>query len=126
MIRIKSGLYNAIRVAKEMEEKGVKILGVRLDSGDLIALSKHCRKVLDEYGLSYIKIVVSSMLDEFIIDKALSENAPIDYFGVGTKLSTGKDDAALDGVYKLTSIDGKPKIKISNDPEKVLLPGVKI
>lgn len=122
---IKSGLYNAIHVAKEMEEKGVKIFGVRLDSGDLITLSKHCRKVLDDHGLSYIKIVVSSMLDEFIIDKALRENAPIDYFGVGTKLSTGKDDAALDGVYKLTSIDGKPKIKISDDPEKVLLPGIK-
>ncbi|MCA1933771.1 MAG: nicotinate phosphoribosyltransferase, partial [Calditerrivibrio sp.] len=122
---IKSGLYNAIRVAKEMEHLGKRILGIRLDSGDLIELSKHCRKVLDEEGLHYIKIVVSNMIDEYIIEKALQSDAPIDIFGVGTNLSTGKPDAALDGVYKLISIDGKPKIKISNNPEKVLLPGIK-
>ncbi|MEF3255897.1 MAG: nicotinate phosphoribosyltransferase [Deferribacterales bacterium] len=122
---IKSGLFNAIKVAKEMELEGKRILGIRLDSGDLVELSRHCRKILDENGLNYIKIVVSNMLDEFIIDEALSQGAPIDIFGVGTKLSAGKDDAALDGVYKLISIDGKPKIKISNNPEKVLLPDIK-
>lgn len=122
---IKSGLQNAIKVAKEMELSGKKILGIRLDSGDLIELSKNCRKVLDEEGLHYIKIVVSNMIDEYIIDRAVRSNAPIDIFGVGTNLSAGKPDAALDGVYKLISINGKPKIKISNNPEKVLLPGIK-
>ncbi len=122
---LKSGIINAVKIAKYLEQKGQKLLGVRLDSGDLLLLSQECRKILNENGLHYVKIVVSNMLDEYRIDELEQKGAPIDVYGVGTNLIVGKSDAALDGVYKLISIDGQPKMKISNDPEKVLLPGIK-
>ncbi|MGC8769104.1 nicotinate phosphoribosyltransferase [Calditerrivibrio sp.] len=122
---LKSGILNAVKVGKYLENQGRRLLGVRLDSGDLLTLSKECRKILDENGLDYVKIVASNMLDEYRIDDLMQKGAPIDIFGVGTNLVVGRSDAALDGVYKLISIDGVPKMKISNDPEKVLLPGVK-
>ncbi|MCX8084814.1 MAG: nicotinate phosphoribosyltransferase [Calditerrivibrio sp.] len=122
---LKSGIKNAIKIAKYLESKSEKLFGVRLDSGDLLHLSIECRKLLDENGLNYVKIIASNMLDEFIIDDLVSKGAPIDIYGVGTNLIVGKNDAALDGVYKLISLDGEPKMKISNDPEKVLLPGIK-
>lgn len=122
---LKSGIQNAVKVAKYLEGKSQRLLGVRLDSGDLFTLSKECRRILDENRLQYVKIVVSNMLDEYRIDELEQKGAPIDVYGVGTNLVVGKSDAALDGVYKLISIDGQPKMKISNDPEKVLLPGIK-
>jgi len=122
---LKSGVLNAVKVGKYLESLGKRLFGVRLDSGDLLTLSKECRKILDENGLGYVKIVASNMLDEYRIDDLVQKGAPIDIFGVGTNLVVGRSDAALDGVYKLISIDGVPKMKISNDPEKVLLPGVK-
>ncbi len=122
---LKSGIPNAIIVAKEMKQKGQQLQAIRLDSGDLAYLSKHGRKMLDDAGFQEVKIVVSNQLDEYLIKSLLEQKAPIDVFGVGTSLATGQPDAALDGVYKLCEIDGKPKIKLSENIQKVTLPGVK-
>lgn len=122
---LKSGLPNAIIVAKELEAKGKKLKAIRLDSGDLAFLSKKARKILDDAGLDYVKIVASNQLDEYLIKSLFDQNAPIDFFGVGTNLITGRNDAALDGVYKISMIDFQPTIKISEDIAKVTLPGVK-
>jgi nicotinate phosphoribosyltransferase len=122
---LKSGIPNAIIVAREMEAQGEKLFGVRLDSGDLAYLSKVARKMLDDAGLCYVKIVTSNQLDEYLIKSLLEQGAPVDAFGVGTKLVTGLDDAALDGVYKLAMSGSKPRLKISETPEKIILPGVK-
>ncbi|WP_081210257.1 nicotinate phosphoribosyltransferase [Salegentibacter sediminis] len=119
---LKSGIPNAIKVAKEMEEKGHKLLAVRLDSGDLAYLAKESRKMLDKAGLEYVKIAASNQLDEFVIKSLLEQEAPIDIFGVGTNLVIGSPDGALDGVYKLTYSAGKPRIKISESIIKITLP----
>lgn len=119
---LKSGLPNAIRVAKNMEEKGFKLNGIRIDSGDLAYLAKESRKKLDSAGLDYVKIAVSNQLDEYIIKSLLEQQAPIDVFGVGTSLVTGQPDAALDGVYKLAYANGKPRIKLSENIGKITLP----
>lgn len=123
---LKSGVPNAIRVAQEMEKQGLQLVAVRLDSGDLAYLSKETRKMLDNAGLKYVKIIASNQLNEFVIKSLLKEqDAPIDIFGVGTEMITGKNDAALDGVYKLAEINGNPKMKLSDNIEKVSLPGKK-
>lgn len=122
---LKSGIPNAIVVAKELEQKGHKLTAIRLDSGDLAYLSKKARKMLDEAGLNYVKIIVSNQLDEYLIKSLIEQAAPIDAFGVGTNLITGQKDAALDGVYKISSIENKALIKLSNDVSKVTLPGIK-
>jgi len=122
---LKSGIPNAITVAKEMRARGDRLFGVRLDSGDLAYLSKKARKMLDEGGLHYVKIVASNKLDEYVIKSLLEQGAPIDAFGVGTRLVTGHPDGALDGVYKLSMSNNKPRLKISENPEKIILPGRK-
>jgi len=122
---LRSGLPNAIKVAKKMEENGQRLTGIRLDSGDLAYLAKESRKKLDNEGLNYIKIAVSNQLDEFIIKSLLEQQAPIDVFGVGTSLVTGHPDAALDGVYKLSMSNGKPRIKLSENISKITLPHMK-
>lgn len=122
---IKSGVPNAITVAKEMEQKGQRLKGIRLDSGDLAYLAKKSRAMLDEAGLEYVTIAASNQLDEHIIKSLLEQKAPIDVFGVGTSLVTGKPDSALDGVYKLSESGGKPRIKISENTEKITLPSRK-
>ncbi len=122
---LKSGIPNAIKIAKYLEEKGHKLKAIRLDSGDLAYFSKKARKMLDENGLNYVKIVVSNQLDEHIIDSLLDQNAPVDIFGVGTKLITSYSQPALDGVYKLAEIDGRPTLKFSENTEKINLPGNK-
>jgi len=122
---LKMGIPNAIITAKEMESRGDKLLGIRLDSGDLSYLSKKARTMLDEAGLKYVKIVASNQLDEHIIKSLLEQGSPIDVFGVGTSLITGQNDGALDGVYKLSMLDGKPRMKFSENIEKMILPGVK-
>ena len=81
--------------------------------------------MLDDAGLNYVKIVASNQLDEYLIKSLIEQGAPIDIFGVGTNLITGQKDAALDGVYKLSTSDGKPSLKISEDIDKVTLPGLK-
>lgn len=123
---LKSGVPNAIIVAKEMEEKGRRLKAIRLDSGDLAYLSKKARKMLDDAGLNYVKIIASNQLNEHVIKTLLKDqNAAIDAFGIGTELVTGKNDAALDGVYKLVEIDGLPKMKFSENIEKNTLPAKK-
>ncbi|APG60888.1 nicotinate phosphoribosyltransferase [Christiangramia salexigens] len=119
---LKSGVPNAIRVAKEMEERGEQLLAIRLDSGDLAYLARESRKLLDDAGLAYVKIAASNQLDEYVIKSLLEQEAPIDIFGVGTNLVTGDPDGALDGVYKLAWAGGKPRIKISESIIKITLP----
>lgn len=122
---LRSGLPNAIRAGLEMKKKGLKLRGIRLDSGDLAYLSKKARALLDAAGLKEAKIVVSNLLDEQVIRSLIEQEAPIDIFGVGTKLVTGVPDAALDGVYKLSVFDGQPRMKLSDNLTKTTLPGRK-
>ena len=122
---LNSGIPNAIKVAKKMEKDGYQLKAIRIDSGDLAYISKQARSMLDQEGLNYVKIVASNQLDEYIIKSLLEQGAPIDVFGVGTSLVVGSYDGALDGVYKLTMYDAEPRLKVSENPEKVLLPGVK-
>lgn len=122
---LKSGVPNAIKVAKEMEERGDRLFGIRLDSGDLAYLSKKTRKMLDDNGLDYVKIVASNQLDEYVINSLNEQSAKIDVFGVGTNLVTGQPDAALGGVYKLSEYNGEPRIKLSENIIKVSLPSKK-
>ncbi|MGB3342455.1 MAG: nicotinate phosphoribosyltransferase [Aequorivita sp.] len=122
---LKIGIPNAITVAKEMESRGEQLLGIRLDSGDLSYLAKKARKMLDSAQLEYVKIVASNQLDELVIKSLKEQGAPIDIYGVGTNLVTGKPDAALDGVYKLSEYNGEPRIKISENIFKISLPSRK-
>ncbi|MFU8858909.1 MAG: nicotinate phosphoribosyltransferase [Cyclonatronaceae bacterium] len=122
---LESGVPNAIQVARELEKKGHKLVGIRLDSGDLAYLSKRARNMLDDAGFGYVKIAASNQLDEYLIKSLLEQEAPIDVFGVGTRLATGYQTPALDGVYKLSMINDQPKLKVSNNIEKVNLPGLK-
>lgn len=122
---LNNGLPNAIRVGREMAKKGRKLLGIRLDSGDIEQLSKSSRELLDRAGLNYVKIVASNQLDEYSIRDLLDRSAPIDVFGVGTSLVTGRDSGALDGVFKLCSVNGRPSLKRSDSPAKITLPGKK-
>ncbi len=120
-----TGIPNAIKVAKELEAKGGKLVGIRLDSGDLAYLSRMARRKLDEAGLNYVKIMVSNQLDEYVIRSLQEQHAPVDGFGVGTALVTGKGDGSLDGVYKLSQIAGNPTMKLSDNISKMTLPGIK-
>ena len=120
-----SGVPNAIRVARELEERGERLRAIRLDSGDMAYLSRHARVMLDEAGLQYVKIIASNQLDEHLIDSILAQGAPIDSFGVGTKLICSYDQPALDGIYKMCCINNSPTIKFSENPEKINNPGRK-
>ncbi|SDE65719.1 nicotinate phosphoribosyltransferase [Paenibacillus sp. UNCCL117] len=126
---LRSGVPNAIKTAKMLEAQGKRMQAIRLDSGDMAYLSKKAREMLDEAGLSYVKIVASNDLDENIIFNLKAQGARIDSWGVGTQLITGGDQPALGGVYKLVACerDGEmvPVIKISANPEKVTNPGLK-
>ena len=122
---LKSGVPNAITVAEELKESGYQLRGIRLDSGDLAYLSKKSRKMLDDAGFEDVKIAASNQLDEYVIKSLVDQEAPIDVFGVGTRLVTGNDSPALDGVYKLSSVRHTPKIKVSENIEKITLPGSK-
>lgn len=122
---LKSGVPNAITVAKEMEGRGEKLSAIRLDSGDLSFFARKARQMLDEAGLGYVKIVASNQLDEYVIRSLEQQNAPIDIFGVGTSLVTGQPDAALDGVFKLVMSNHEYRIKLSEQIRKTTLPGNK-
>lgn len=127
---LKSGVPNAIRTAKEvLEPMGKKLIGIRLDSGDLAYLSKEARKMLDEAGLSDCMIVASNSLDEYTISSLNRQGAKIDSYGVGERLITSSSTPVFGAVYKLVAIqkDGKfiPKIKISETAEKITNPGIK-
>ena len=129
------GAKNACSVAKEMETHGTRLRAVRLDSGNLLTLSKEVRRILDAEGLDYVQIIASHELDEFQIDTLLKNGAPIDSFGVGTRLATGANfdsmtgeggTSALSGVYKLVESDSRPVGKQSLDePSKATIPGKK-
>lgn len=129
---LKSGVPNAIRVFSEMQKAGIPLTfyGIRLDSGDLAYLSKKARKMLDEAGFTDAVISASNDLDEFLIDSLKVQGAAITSWGVGTSLITSKDCPAFGGVYKLAAVMGKdgqfiPKIKLSENTEKVTNPGNK-
>lgn len=122
---LRSGIPNAILIAKELEKNGNKLVGIRLDSGDLAYLSKKGRKMLDAAGLNYVKIFASNQLNEYVISSLNEQHAPIDGYGIGTELITGKPDAALDGVYKLSLCNDIPRMKISENIEKMTYPGKK-
>jgi nicotinate phosphoribosyltransferase len=122
------GAENAITVAKELEAKGYKLGGVRLDSGDLAELSKKVRRLLDQQGLNYVNIFASGDLDEYHLEKLLRKGARIDAFGVGTRMGTSADKPYIDVIYKLCETqnkDGKfsPIMKLSEG--KITLPGRK-
>jgi len=125
-----SGVPNAIKVIKEiLLPLNAKNYSVRIDSGDLTYLAKQARKMFDEAGLPECKIVVSNALDERLIQTLLSQGAPIDVFGVGERLITSKSDPVFGSVYKLVAIERNnkiiPKIKISDNVEKITTPHFK-
>ena len=130
---LKSGVPNAIRVFKEMREAGIplKNYGIRLDSGDLAYMSKQARKLLDAAGFEDAFISASSDLDEYLIDSLKTQGAKITSWGVGTNLITSKDCPAFGGVYKLAAVQDAetgefiPKIKLSENTEKITNPGNK-
>ena len=126
---LKSGVPNAIRVAKEFGDK-INFLGVRIDSGDMAYMSKKVRQQLDEAGFTKAKIYASSDLDEKTILNLKMQGAKIDVWGIGTRLITAYDQPALGCVYKLVSIEDENGVmvdtmKISNNAEKVSTPGKK-
>jgi nicotinate phosphoribosyltransferase len=126
---LKSGVPTAIKVAKELGDS-INFVGIRLDSGDLAYLSKEARKMLDEAGFTETRIIASNDLDEYTIMNLKAQGAKIDSWGIGTKLITAFDQAALGAVYKLVAIEDKngklvDTIKISGNPEKVTTPGLK-
>jgi len=117
------GARKALQVARELEERGEQLAGVRLDSGDLLALSKEARRILDSAGLEYVQIVASGGLDEYEIDDLLKGGAPIGAFGVGTKMGVSGDAPWLDMAYKMVSFGDRPVLKLSTG--KLSLPGPK-
>lgn len=119
---LRSGLPTAMAIAGET---GRTLHAVRLDSGDLAYLSKQVRAALDAGGFGRTKIIASSDLDEQIIQDLKLQGAPIDIWGVGTQLITGGKQAALGGVYKLAAVGTAPRIKLSDNPAKVTVPGRK-
>lgn len=124
-----SGVRHAAQAAKELRERGSEMIGIRLDSGDLAALSQEARKILDEAGFPKAQIVASNELDETIIESLKHQGAKIDVWGVGTKLVTAFDQPALGGVYKLSALrkaggGWDDKMKISDQAVKTSTPGI--
>ncbi|MDO4814833.1 MAG: nicotinate phosphoribosyltransferase [Gemella sp.] len=126
---LRSGVPNAIKVAKEMGDK-INFKGIRLDSGDIAYLSKAARKMLDEAGFENAQIVVSNDLDESTITHLKQEGAKVDVWGVGTKLITAYENPALGAVYKLVCLEDEngnmiDRLKVSENPAKLTVPGIK-
>jgi nicotinate phosphoribosyltransferase len=121
---LKSGIPNAITVARELSHLGHSMAGVRIDSGDLAYLSVETRRMLDEAGFPNVKIVASNELDEHVITSIREEGGKVDIYGVGTRLATcaGEGGGALGGVYKLVRIGDQPKLKVTSDIAKATLP----
>lgn len=126
---LQSGVPHAIQVFQELQAQGHQPLGIRIDSGDIASLTQKSRALLDEAGLTSVKITISNALDENIITSLLQQQAPIDNFGIGEKLITSSSAPVLSGVYKLAAIEQNgqliPKIKVSNDLAKLTIPGPK-
>lgn len=127
---VEQGVRNAITVGLEMRERGERLAGIRIDSGDLAWLSKMARRMLDEAGLEDVGIVLSNDLDESTIKSILDEGAPVTAWGVGTKLACAYDQPSLGGVYKLSAVrpDGEAewsdRLKVSESAAKTTIPGV--
>ncbi len=123
---LNSGVPNAIKIFKEFKPAQMSI---RIDSGDIAYLSRCARKILDDEGLTQCKIIASNSLDEYLIRDMLSQNAAIDSFGVGEKMITAKSEPVFGGVYKLVAVEENgnisPRIKISENIEKITNPGFK-
>jgi nicotinate phosphoribosyltransferase len=124
----KKGIENAIKVGLHLQSKGYRLQGIRLDSGDMVSLSKLARRALDRAGLKYVKIFASGNLDEFKIKKLLDTGAVVDNFGVGTNMGTSIDAPSLDVIYKISEVtdeEGRflPTMKLSQG--KVTYPGRK-
>lgn len=128
---LKSGAVNAIKVAKEvLAPMGKRLKGVRIDSGDLAYFSKKLRRMFDAEGMEDCKIVVSNSVDEYLIRSLQKQGAKIDSYGVGERMITSKSDPVFGGVYKLAAVmndqgEFVPKIKISENVEKITNPGKK-
>lgn len=127
---LKSGVPNAIKVAEEvLKPMGKRLKGIRLDSGDISYLTKKARMMLDVAGLTDCKITVSNSLDEYLIRSILEQGAQIDSFGVGENLIVSRSSPVFGGVYKLAAVEKNgeiiPKIKISENVEKITNPGYK-
>lgn len=120
---VEEGARRAVRVAQELAEEGVRLKGVRIDSGDLAHLTRSVRKILDDEGFSGTQIVLSGDLDEYRIAELVDEGVPVNSFGVGTQLGTSGDAPTLGGVYKLVADEHGPKMKLSAG--KSTLPGLK-
>lgn len=123
------GVQHAIEMGEWLRQRGQRLLGVRLDSGDLLALSQRARAMLDAAGFPEAAVVASNDLDEHEILRLKALGAPIAVWGVGTRLATGHDQAALGGVYKLGALQGPSgewldRVKLSEQPIKVSLPGI--
>lgn len=121
------GVDHAITVGRLLRERGKELLGIRLDSGDMDSLARVARAKFDAAGLPNVKIYASNDLDEYAIEKLMEQGAPINVFGVGTRLVTGGDQSALGGVYKLQAVEVKgafqPRMKHSEEPAKASIPG---
>lgn len=117
------GAKHAVNAAKRLLTEGIRTQAVRLDSGDFLALSKEVRLILDRNGLTDVRILASGNIDEYMLQTLISAGAPIDAFGVGTKLDTSEDAPYMECAYKLMEYDGKPKLKKSSG--KATLPGRK-
>ncbi len=124
-----AGIKKAIEVGKKLKQQGKKLIGVRLDSGDLAYLSIKARELLDEAGFKGTTILASNELDENVISELKIQGAQINAWGVGTSLVTGKDHPWLDGVYKLSAVrkpgkDWRYTLKLSEQMAKVSNPGI--
>ena len=117
------GARKAAVVARELAAEGHKLVAVRLDSGDFDELSRKVRGILDDAGLPYVKILASGGLDEYQLESLVHSGAPIDIFGLGTKVAVSDDAPWSDMAYKLVCYDGRPVMKLSTD--KVYRPGAK-
>lgn len=128
---LKSGVPNALRVAREMvAEKGIRPRGIRLDSGDIAYLSIEARRMLDEGGFPDMQIMASNSLDEYLVRDLLVQGAQVDSFGIGERLITSKSEPVFGGVYKLAAVENEngeiiPKIKVSENVEKITTPHFK-
>ena len=115
-----AGLKHAVQVARKLGEAGHRLIGVRLDSGDLITMSRRARELLDEAGLGEAKVMASGSLDETVMARLIKEGAMIDTFGVGTKMGSSADAPYLNLAYKLVSYQGRPTLKLSSGKESLV------
>jgi nicotinate phosphoribosyltransferase len=113
----RSGLKHAVEMAAKLKESGHKLVGVRLDSGDLVIMSRRAREMLNQAGLEKASVVVSGSLDELAIARLLADGAQVDTFGIGTKMGCSADAPYLDLAYKLVSYQGRPTLKLSSGKE---------